>query len=107
MVRFKQRYLLATLTFPAALPNTLADTSGASESSHAVRALAAAADTSNGNSAGGVSEAGLVHLLRDSLAVNFGDAGAGAVGGSFSSARFCSSALLLPFADLLPRQSST
>lgn len=33
-----------------------------------------------------MTESSLISLLRDSLAVNFGDVGAGEVGGTFSSA---------------------
>ncbi|GAA5910487.1 hypothetical protein JCM8208_007619 [Rhodotorula glutinis] len=63
MVRFKHRYLLVSLIFPdSLLPQADAD------------AFAPPA----------LSESSLISLLRDSLAVNFGDVGAGEVGGTFS-----------------------
>ncbi|KAL8291353.1 hypothetical protein RQP46_002331 [Phenoliferia psychrophenolica] len=68
MVRFKNRYLLVSFVFPLSLDNPLAS----SPSSAPPPAPPS------------ISEGGLVHLLRDSLNVNFGDVGAGEVGGAFS-----------------------
>ncbi|KPV73189.1 uncharacterized protein RHOBADRAFT_46297 [Rhodotorula graminis WP1] len=65
MVRFKHRYLLVSLIFPdSLLPPQPGDADP-----FAPPAL---------------SESSLISLLRDSLAVNFGDVGAGEVGGTFS-----------------------
>ncbi|ORY88505.1 Rpp14/Pop5 family-domain-containing protein [Leucosporidium creatinivorum] len=67
MVRFKHRYLLLHLLFPTTLSNPLSDSN----------------EEQQLPSAPTVNEAGLISLLRDSLSVNFGDVGAGEVGGSF------------------------
>ncbi|GAA6056239.1 hypothetical protein JCM3770_002103 [Rhodotorula araucariae] len=67
MVRFKHRYLVVSLLFPAAL------------------ALAPAHDPDTPPyEPPHLSEGAVISLLRDSLAVNFGDIGAGEVGGTFS-----------------------
>jgi ribonuclease P/MRP protein subunit POP5 len=71
MVRFKHRYLLVHLIFPNSLDNPL---SPSSSSSGAERPLPPT-----------LNEAGLISLLRESLSVNFGDVGAGEVGGTFTS----------------------
>lgn len=90
MVRFKHRYLLAELIFPQSLINPF-ETIPSSISS-----------SSNANNNNGknkqfyqpvknlipppiLSEGGLMNLLKDSLSVNFGDVGAGELGGNFSS----------------------
>lgn len=82
MVRFKHRYLLVHLLFPNSLPNPFLSSLDEEEQ----QSTAPASPTIN--------EAGLISLLRDSLSVNFGDVGAGEVGGSFASelARFAQSA---------------
>ncbi|KAM0752343.1 ribonucleases P/MRP protein subunit POP5 [Meredithblackwellia eburnea MCA 4105] len=69
MVRFKNRYLLVSLIFPSSLPNSLARDND---------------DDQEPSAPPSVSEGGLIHLLRESLSVNFGDVGAGEVGGQFS-----------------------
>lgn len=68
MVRFKHRYLLVSLVFPSTLPNPLAASPVVPLEKQPF-----------------INESGLISLLRDSLSVNFGDVGAGEVGGSFSS----------------------
>lgn len=73
MVRFKNRYLLVSLVFPASLRNPLRTSTNDDD------------DDSQPPPPPNVNEGGLVHLLRDSLSVNFGDVGAGEVGGAFSS----------------------
>ncbi|GAA5854909.1 hypothetical protein JCM9279_000195 [Rhodotorula babjevae] len=65
MVRFKHRYLLVSLIFP----DSLRPPHDGDAEAFAPPAL---------------SESSLISLLRDSLAVNFGDVGAGEVGGTFS-----------------------
>ncbi|BGP20664.1 hypothetical protein JCM10213_001090 [Rhodosporidiobolus nylandii] len=73
MVRFKHRYLLCHLVFPAsALDDAHPSTSnGAATPAEAVPPPS-------------LSEGAIIGLLRDSLNVNFGDVGAGEVGGTFS-----------------------
>lgn len=77
MVRFKHRYLLLHLLFPAAVDldalrsDIDADQPPSAESTFSPPHL---------------SESSLISLLRDSLSVSFGDIGAGEVGGTFSSA---------------------
>lgn len=68
MVRFKHRYLLVSLVFPSTLPNPLAITPVVPVEKSPF-----------------INESGLISLLRDSLSVNFGDVGAGEVGGTFTS----------------------
>lgn len=76
MVRFKHRYLLVHLIFPACLPNEL---NPAKDNQHN-------ADGDDGlPKPPSVTETSLITLLRESLSANFGDVGAGEVGGSFSS----------------------
>ncbi|BGP52100.1 RNA-binding protein pop5 [Rhodotorula kratochvilovae] len=65
MVRFKHRYLLVSLVFPAALSPSTPDADAPFEPPQ-------------------LTEGSLITLLRDSLAVNSGDLGAGEVGGTFS-----------------------
>ncbi|BGP43872.1 RNA-binding protein pop5 [Rhodotorula kratochvilovae] len=65
MVRFKHRYLLVSLVFPAALSPSTPNAEAPFEPPQ-------------------LTEGSLITLLRDSLAVNFGDLGAGEVGGTFS-----------------------
>ncbi|BGO96039.1 hypothetical protein NBRC10512_002457 [Rhodotorula toruloides] len=75
MVRFKHRYLLLHLLFPAAVDldalrsDIDADQPPSAESTFSPPHL---------------SESSLISLLRDSLSVSFGDIGAGEVGGTFS-----------------------
>ncbi|GAA5884106.1 hypothetical protein JCM6882_002142 [Rhodosporidiobolus microsporus] len=69
MVRFKHRYLLVHLVFPAQLDTTPFPSS---QSDQAVRPSPI------------LNESAIINLLRDSLSVNFGDVGAGEVGGTFS-----------------------
>lgn len=71
MVRFKHRYLLVHLLFPSSLP------------SHPLSSSEDEQDAQQPSSPPVLNEAGLISLLRDSLSVNFGDVGAGEVGGSF------------------------
>ncbi len=73
MVRFKHRYLLVHLIFPQTLPNSL----------DSVDPQLTQAD--NLPRPPHLSESGLISLLRESLSANFGDVGAGEVGGAFSS----------------------
>jgi len=73
MVRFKHRYLLVHLIFPQTLPNTL-------DPAHTQPGPA-----NDPPQPPQLSEAGLISLLRESLSANFGDVGAGEVGGAFSS----------------------
>ncbi|GAA5853965.1 hypothetical protein JCM8547_008172 [Rhodosporidiobolus lusitaniae] len=80
MVRFKHRYLLVHLVFPAHLSSSLSyplPPSSSSSANSAAPPPAAPAPPS-------LSESAIIGLLRDSLAVNFGDVGAGEVGGTFS-----------------------
>ncbi|GAA6060865.1 hypothetical protein JCM10212_006245 [Sporobolomyces blumeae] len=83
MVRFKHRYLLCTLVFPTCdslshLPRLdLAPPSGESN-------LDDTPPRSSPPPPPTVTESALIHLLRESLSVNFGDVGAGEVGGTFS-----------------------
>ncbi|GAA5842151.1 hypothetical protein JCM11251_006541 [Rhodosporidiobolus azoricus] len=69
MVRFKHRYLLVHLVFPAQLDTTSFTSSPSDLTLPPTPAL---------------SESAIINLLRDSLSVNFGDVGAGEVGGTFS-----------------------
>ncbi|GAA5879055.1 hypothetical protein JCM1840_003855 [Sporobolomyces johnsonii] len=71
MVRFKHRYLLVHLVFPASIPSNPISTLDCPPS----------APTPPPPS---LSESALISLLRDSLSVNFGDVGAGEVGGTFT-----------------------
>ncbi|TNY20092.1 ribonucleases P/MRP protein subunit POP5 [Rhodotorula diobovata] len=64
MVRFKHRYLLVSLVFPDSLLTP--------------------ANPHEPFTPPQMTESSLISLLRDSLAVNFGDVGAGEVGGTFS-----------------------
>lgn len=73
MVRFKHRYLLVHLIFPQTLPNTL-DQNPTPQT-----------QPTDGPRPPQLSESGLISLLRESLSANFGDVGAGEVGGAFSS----------------------
>lgn len=73
MVRFKHRYLLVHLVFPEQLP---ADAASTSTSTSTLPSSASPPPV--------VTESRLISLLRDSLSVNFGDVGAGEVGGTFS-----------------------
>ncbi|GAA6006610.1 hypothetical protein JCM11491_003116 [Sporobolomyces phaffii] len=68
MVRFKHRYLLCELVFP---------TCGSLD-------YLASEPTSTTAAVPSISESAIIHLLRDSLSVNFGDVGSGEVGGTFS-----------------------
>ena len=74
MVRFKNRYLLVSFVFPLSLPNPLRDDSSGDNTSQP-----------HPQPTPYISEGGLVNLLRESLSVNFGDVGAGEVGGAFNS----------------------
>ncbi|GAA5987302.1 hypothetical protein JCM11641_002676 [Rhodosporidiobolus odoratus] len=76
MVRFKHRYLLCHLIFPAALDTSSIGTCSSS--------CLTSSSTSTPRPPPQISESGLINLLRDSLSVNFGDVGAGEVGGTFS-----------------------
>lgn len=67
MVRFKNRYLLVSFIFPASVANPF-DPNATAEPTSPPR----------------LNEGGLITLLRESLSVNFGDVGAGEVGGAFS-----------------------
>lgn len=69
-VRFKHRYLLISLVFPATLSNPLS-LSASTDGPLPVPPQ--------------LTEGGIITLLRESLSVNFGDVGAGEVGGQFSS----------------------
>lgn len=83
MVRFKHRYLLVNLLFPQSLP--LASDFPPS-SSHLPTSSATPAQTAHQpQPLPHLNESSIINLLRDSLAVNFGDVGAGEVGGTFSS----------------------
>ncbi|BGP27987.1 ribonuclease P/MRP protein subunit POP5 [Rhodotorula toruloides] len=74
MVRFKHRYLLLHLLFPAAVDlDTVRRDSDANQP-----------PSESTFSPPHLSESSLISLLRDSLSVNFGDIGAGEVGGTFS-----------------------
>lgn len=66
MVRFKHRYLLVNLIFPATIPSVLSPSDSLPTAPF-------------------YNESSLISLLRDALSVNFGDIGAGEVGGSFAS----------------------
>ncbi|GAA5927456.1 hypothetical protein JCM1841_000931, partial [Sporobolomyces salmonicolor] len=72
MVRFKHRYLLVHLVFPSSIP------------SHPISSLDSSAHSAPPPAPPPWSESVLIGLLRDSLSVNFGDVGAGEVGGTFS-----------------------
>ncbi|POY74977.1 hypothetical protein BMF94_1953 [Rhodotorula taiwanensis] len=82
MVRFKHRYLLVHLVFPdqLELPSSSTSSSAAAQPATPASTLPQATLT----------ESGLINLLRDSLSVNFGDVGAGEVGGTFSIKYFSS-----------------
>ncbi|GAA6044348.1 hypothetical protein JCM8097_002779 [Rhodosporidiobolus ruineniae] len=69
MVRFKHRYLLVSLVFPAHLDPLTPSSASSPAGPPALPVL---------------SESAIIGLLRDSLSVNFGDVGAGEVGGTFS-----------------------
>lgn len=71
MVRFKHRYLLVHLIFPASLPDSVKDQHSDTT-------------TTRDDLQINLSESGIISLLRDSLSVNFGDVGAGEVAGTFS-----------------------
>ncbi|CEQ41138.1 SPOSA6832_02818, partial [Sporobolomyces salmonicolor] len=75
MVRFKHRYLLVHLVFPSSIP------------SHPISSLDSSAHSAPPPAPPPLSESVLIGLLRDSLSVNFGDVGAGEVGGTFSTYR--------------------
>ncbi|KAI5481868.1 ribonuclease P/MRP protein subunit POP5 [Pseudohyphozyma bogoriensis] len=72
MVRFKNRYLLVSFVFPATLANPLAQVHDEDDTAPPLPQPP------------NLSEGGLISLLRESLSVNFGDVGAGEVGGAFS-----------------------
>jgi hypothetical protein len=77
MVRFKHRYLLVHLVFPDQLQLPSPPSSSTSQP--------ALANSDTKSPQASLTESGLIGLLRDSLSVNFGDIGAGEVGGTFSS----------------------
>lgn len=81
MVRFKHRYLLVHLVFPDQLE--LPTSSSSSPTSQPP--LADSDSDPKSPPQASLTESGLIGLLRDSLSVNFGDIGAGEVGGTFSS----------------------
>lgn len=88
MVRFKHRYLLVQLIFPASLDNPLAfndDNHGGDSRGHKAKLVSRQQDASAPIAPPVLNESGIVSLLRDSLMVNFGDIGAGEVGGTFNS----------------------
>ncbi|KAG0660766.1 hypothetical protein C6P46_004450 [Rhodotorula mucilaginosa] len=76
MVRFKHRYLLVHLVFPDQLQLPSPPSSSTSQP--------ALANSDTKSPQASLTESGLIGLLRDSLSVNFGDIGAGEVGGTFS-----------------------
>ncbi|GAA5908409.1 hypothetical protein JCM5296_005924 [Sporobolomyces johnsonii] len=71
MVRFKHRYLLVHLVFPASIPSNPISSLDCPPSPPTPPPPS-------------LSESALISLLRDSLTVNFGDLGAGEVGGTFT-----------------------
>ncbi|GAA5871409.1 hypothetical protein JCM3774_005590 [Rhodotorula dairenensis] len=75
MVRFKHRYLLVHLVFPDQLQLPSSSSAGPS---------APSTPTTTPTPQSTLTESSLIGLLRDSLSVNFGDVGAGEVGGTFS-----------------------
>ncbi|GAA5938061.1 RNA-binding protein POP5 [Sporobolomyces koalae] len=82
MVRFKHRYILCTLIFPdSGALDHLPRLATATEQSDAKIKLN---DVDPPNPLPAITESAMIHLLRDSLSVNFGDVGAGEVGGTFS-----------------------
>lgn len=78
MVRFKHRYLLVHLVFPTTLDSPLSASASSASTDPALPPAPPPASPA-------LSESALISLLRDSLSVNFGDVGAGEVGGTFSS----------------------
>ncbi|GJN94205.1 hypothetical protein Rhopal_007279-T1 [Rhodotorula paludigena] len=76
MVRFKHRYLLVHLVFPATLDSPLSASAPSASNDPTLPPAQPPAPP--------LSESALISLLRDSLSVNFGDVGAGEVGGTFS-----------------------
>ncbi|GAA5885420.1 hypothetical protein JCM16303_005191 [Sporobolomyces ruberrimus] len=76
MVRYKHRYISCELLFIDSLdhlPSLNGNTTGGRGGENGESTLPP-----------GVNEAAIIRLLRDSLAVNFGDVGAGEVGGTFA-----------------------
>ena len=85
MVRFKHRYLLVHLVFPDQLDLPSSSCSSSSTSQPALADSDTKSPPPPPPPQASLTESGLIGLLRDSLSVNFGDIGAGEVGGTFSS----------------------
>ena len=85
MVRFKHRYLLVHLVFPDQLDLPSSSSSSSSSTNQPALADYDAKSPPPPPPQASLTESGLIGLLRDSLSVNFGDIGAGEVGGTFSS----------------------
>ncbi|KWU45225.1 hypothetical protein RHOSPDRAFT_16712 [Rhodotorula sp. JG-1b] len=84
MVRFKHRYLLVHLVFPDQLDLPSSSCSFSSTSQPALADSDTKSPPPPPPPQASLTESGLIGLLRDSLSVNFGDIGAGEVGGTFS-----------------------
>ncbi|KAM0790545.1 hypothetical protein ACM66B_003413 [Microbotryomycetes sp. NB124-2] len=80
MVRFKHRYLLVELLFPAVIEHEHELDLKQQQQGDDQDVMEAPAVPV----VGFLNESAIVQTLRDSLAVNFGDVGAGEVGGTFS-----------------------
>ncbi|GAA5902419.1 RNA-binding protein POP5 [Sporobolomyces salmoneus] len=86
MVRFKHRYLLCELLFEGSptLDTVQLGPVASSTSKESSSSLNQTSLSSSASAPSTVTESALIHLLRDSLRVNFGDIAAGEVGGTFS-----------------------